>query len=318
MPSKTPGRPKARSGSGPRLESEARQEPAQEPEQQEPTGPRVSAVLVAFNQADELRRAIKALERSQGAERIEILIVDCGSHDDSPNLDTEFPSVQILRLPQNFGATRAMNIAVRTSKAELLFFLSPQLEVLPDTILRLADAVEEDSATSAVCPLLLDPDGKPVARTYRIPTAADLAAGVLRIAAIDAEAAEPVTVEYASRDALMVRKQFVRGINYFDERFGEYWADLDLAMQIHRAGRKIRAVPAIRATLHPADDPLRDYPGAQADRIVGAATFLGKYNGFAAGFKFRAGAILRALLAFNFKRLSLLMAGQHLGSQAGR
>lgn len=285
--------------------------------QEEPSGPRVSAILVAFNQADELRRAIQALQHSGGEARLEILIVDCGSHDDSARLDAEYPAVQILRLPQHFGATRAMNIAVRTAKAELLLFLSPWVEVLPDTVARLADRLEKDASLAAVCPLLLNPEGEPVARAYRIPSAQDLAAGVLRIMKVD-PAEESVPVEYASRDALLVRKQFLRHMNYFDERFGEYWGDLDLAMQARRTGKKICVIPAIHATLHPGDDPLRGFPLAEADRIVGAWEFLGKYNGFFAGFGFRISAILRALLAFNFKRLSLLMSGQHMGSQAGR
>jgi GT2 family glycosyltransferase len=289
-------------------------EPQSTPVHEEPSGPRVSAILVAYNQAPELRRAIAALERSA---RLEIVIVDCGSQDDSPQLDAEFPAVQILRLPRHFGATRAMNIAIRTAKAELLLFLSPLVEVLPDTVTRLADRLEQDASSAAVCPLLLDPAGQPVARAYRIPSSADLAAGVLRIMKADT-GEESVAVEYASRDALLVRKQFLRGMNYFDERFGEYWADLDLAMQIRRAGKKIRVIPSIHATLHLGDDPLRGHAPAEADRIVGAAAFLGKYDGFFAGFKFRMAAILRALLAFNFKRLSLLLGGEHMGSQAGR
>ena len=109
-------------------------------------------------------------------------------------------------------------------------------------------------------------------------------------------------------------------MNYFDERFGEYWADLDLAVQIRRAGKSIRVIPSIRATLHPGDDPLAGYPlGREADlQTVGAAEFLAKYGGFFAGFKFRFSAILKALLAFNFKRLSMLLGGEHMGSQAGR
>lgn len=302
MPAKPPAAPPA---------------PPLTPAQEESIGPRVSAILVAYNQCTELRRALEALERSQDRARLEILIVDCGSQDDSPELDTEFPAVQILRLPRHFGATRAMNIATRTAKAELLLFLSPLVEVQPDTVMRLAGALEEDATSAAVCPALVDPSGQAVARTYRIPSGADLAAGVLHIMKVDS-AESPVAVEYASRDALLVRKQFLRGMNYFDERFGEYWADLDLAMQIRGAGKKIRVIPSIRATLYPGEDPLRGSAEAEADRTVGAAAFLGKYQGGFAGFKFRVAAIFRALLAFNFKRLSLLLGGEHLGSQAGR
>ena len=69
-------------------------------------------ITEASGLAPALRRAIEALERSQERDRLEILVVDCGSQDESPRLDGDYPAVQILRLPQHFGATRAMNIAL--------------------------------------------------------------------------------------------------------------------------------------------------------------------------------------------------------------
>jgi len=288
------------------------------PEADEPSGPRVSAVLVSFNQAPALRRALEALEGSQDRERLEIVVVDCGSQDESPRLDADYPAVQILRLPQHFGATRAMNIAMRTAKAELVLLLSPSVEVAPDTVTRLAASLEEDAATTAVCPLLCDPSGEPVPQVYRIPSAGALAAGALEPVGVDVTKESIPIDEYAGRDALLVRKQFIRGMNYFDERFGEYWADLDLAMQIRRAGKKIRVYPSIRATLHADPDPLQGDAVAAADRILGAAAFVGKYGGSFAGFRFRLSAILKALGRFDLRGMSLLISGEKIGSQAGR
>lgn len=318
MPAKSPGARRE-----PRPVDAPAAQPAHglQPEQEEPKGPRISAILIAFNQAAELRRAIEALQQGSAAPEkspaIEILVVDCGSQDESPQLDAEFPTIQILRLPRHFGATRAMNIAMRTAKAELLFFLSPAVEVQPGTVLGLANRLEADASCAAIAPLLVSPTGEPAPTAYRIPSAEDLSAARLRVVPVDVNE-DSVAVEYVRRDALLVRRQFLLGMNYFDERFGEYWADLDLAMQIRRAGKKLRVVPSLKATLHPGDDPLRGLPEAEADRTVGAAEFLGKYSGAFAGFKFRLAAILRALLAFNFKRLSLLMSSSHMGSQAGR
>ncbi len=65
---------------------------------------------------------------------------------------------------------------------------------------------------------------------------------------------------YPGREALLVRKQFVAGMNYFDERFGEYWADADLAIKIRKAGRKLEMYPAIRATWHAPRRRLRTIP----------------------------------------------------------
>jgi GT2 family glycosyltransferase len=276
---------------------------------------------VAFEQAPALRRAIVALERSHGRERLEILVVDCGSHDETSRIDAEFASVTMLRLPHHLGATRAMNIATRTAKADLLLFLSPDVEVAPDTMSALADRLDADESTVAACPLLTAPDGSPALKAGGLPTRETLEAAcrgeAFQPVAFDA-AQESITVAYAGLEALMVRKQFVRGMNYFDERYGHYWPEAELAMQIRSAGKKIRVYPAVRAVLYESSDPLAGDPLAAADRIVGAAAFLGKYEGFMAGLSFRVGAILRALGRFDLGQVSALIGGSKLdGSQAG-
>jgi len=293
----------------------------QEQHPEEPQVPRVSAVLVAYRQSTALRRAIEALEHSRDRERLEILVVDCGSQDDTTQIDSEYPAVTMLRLPQHLGSARAMNIASRTAKADLLLFLSPDVEVAPETVSALADRLDADESSVAAAPMLTAPDGSPALTSGNLPTRETLEAvcrgGAYPRTSIDT-AQESVAVEYAGLEALLIRKQFVRGMNYFDQRYGHYWPEADLAMQIRRAGKKIRVYPAIRAVLHPAPDPLADDPLAQADRICGAAAFLGKYDGFLAGFGFRLSAALRALGRFDLGQAGALLGGSKLdGSQAG-
>ena len=306
-------------------------EPAQKPGrvEQEPQAPRVSAILVAYNQAPALRRAIEALEGSRDRDRLEILVVDCGSSDASAQLDTDFPAVNMLRLPHHLGAARAMNIATRTAKADLVFYLSPDVEVGPDTVTALADRLQPDpdihvdaseTEVTAVCPLLIDVDGRPVSRIHPIPTRAELSeaarGGQLPSTDLDLTQ-ESIAVAYPELDAILIRKHFVRSMNYFDQRFGHYWADADLAMQIRGAGKKIRLFPGIRATYHPAPDPLEGDPLARADRVSGAAALVGKYEGSGAALGFRLGAVLSALARFDLGMVSKLTGGQKLdGSQA--
>jgi glycosyltransferase involved in cell wall biosynthesis len=280
----------------------------------EPIEPRVTAILIVFNQADAARRAIAALEKSQDREHLEIIVVDCGSSDASSQLDAEFAGISVLRLPHNFGATKALNIGTRTAKAELVFYVSPNVEVAPDTLDKLAGHLEADSELSAVCPLLVDADGADVSQMRFLPTREDFSKDTLAGRSLDLSQ-ESIDVEYPGMDALLVRKHFIKGMNYFDERFGHYWADADLAAQIRRAQRKVRLYPAIRATYCSAPDPHAGDVLAEADRILGAAAFLGKYGG--GGFVFRLAAIFRALGSFNFKLLGALVSGQKLdGSQA--
>lgn len=284
---------------------------------QEPTEeiiePKVSAILVGYNQAAALRRAIRALEASKERERLQILVIDCGGHDETAQLDTEFEKITVLRLPMHLGATKAMNIGVRTAKAEILFFLSPNVEVVPDTVMQLAAKLESEGDIAAVCPLLTDPEGRPVSKDHDV---AAVIAGEEGASDVDANA-ESVEMAYPGLDALMIRKAFLKGMNYFDERFGNSWADADLAMQIRRAQRKIKLFPAIRAIYHNEPDPAAADPLYAADRQLGAAAFLGKYRGFVSGLTFRIGATFRAIGRFDLKQAGALISGQKLdGTQA--
>lgn len=285
----------------------------------------MSAILVGYNQAPALRRAVQALENSHDRDKLEILVVDCGSSDESTALDTDFPAVNMLRLPHHLGAARAMNIATRTAKAELLFYISPNVEVAPETVTALADRLQPDPEAPeteivAVCPLLINVAGHAASRIHPIPTRAELQAAArgepLPSTQLDL-AQESIAIAYPELDAVLIRKHFVRSMHYFDQRFGHYWADADLAMQIKRAGKQILLFPAIRATYHPAPDPLDGDVLARADRISGAAALVGKYEGGMAGFSFKLGAVLSALAKFDLGMVGKLTGGSKLdGSQA--
>jgi GT2 family glycosyltransferase len=291
-------------------------------EPQAPAVPRVSAILIGYNQAAALRRAIEALERSEQREQLEILVVDCASADDTSSLDESYPALTLLRLPHHFGATKALNIATRTARGEFLLFLSPEVEVAPDTVVRLMERFEAATDAAAACPLLVNPEGEPVWRVLPAPTrelfAQISAGGAPPYTPAPDLAQESIVAAYPGRDALLVRKQFVAGMNYFDERLGEYWADADLALQTRRAGKKIRLYPQIRVTVHaPSAAEPRDTAHV-SDRIVGAAVLLRKYQGFLASAGFRFGAMFKALGSFNLGLFFALLNGTKMdASQAG-
>ena len=269
--------------------------------QDAPQGLRASVILLTYNQAPALRRALSALEQSQGRENFEIVVVDCASQDGSSSLDTEFP-VHMLRLPHHMGAGRALNIGVRTAKADLVLFLSPNVEVQPETVMALVNAMDTEPDTIAVCPALPG-----ATHTYRLPDPANVA---MVPAAPDGD-----TVEFPTLDALMIRKSFIVAMNFFDQRYGHYWVDAELAMQIRRVAKKIRYRADIQAAYHAAPDPLDGDSVAITDRVNGAAEFAGKYGGGAFGM--RLGAAFSALGRFDIGGFVGLLSGQKLdGSQA--
>ena len=272
-------------------------------EEQPAPQPKVTALIFSYDSAPALRRCLTALEGSNDRALIEILVVDCGSHDESPQLDSEFEGVTILRLPRYFGRTKALNIATRTAAGEHLFLLSPEVEVLPTTIPALLSRLDTDSEAAAVCPLLLDTESRPHAQFFGLPTPAT---GLeLTPVTID-KAAQAVAVEYATFEAFLVRKYFIKGINYLDERYGEFWPDAELCYQIRRAGRKIQVLPQVTALYTPHSPYSESSKNIlDADRIHGLATYFSKHYGFMSGLLFRIKSILKALVTL---RLSLFIA----------
>ncbi|HTC90264.1 MAG TPA: glycosyltransferase [Bryobacteraceae bacterium] len=280
-----------------------------------PPAIKVTALVFSYDSAPALRRCLAALEGSNDRASMEILVVDCGSHDESAQLDSEFSGVTMLRLPRYFGRTKALNIGTRTSAGEYLFFMTPEVEVLPTTIPSLVARLESDPETVAVCPLLVDTQTELAEQFFRLPTPDD---GMdLTPVTVD-KTAEVFPVELATFQAFLVRKFFVKGLNYLDERYGDSWSDAELCYQIRRVSRKTLALPQVTALYTPGS-PYAESARTilAADRVHGAATFFGKHYGMMSGILFRTKAILKALFTFRIPLFIALASGAKIdGSQS--
>jgi hypothetical protein len=276
-----------------------------EPLAQTSKPPKVSALVVSYNRRDLLRRALEALERSEARETIEIVVVDNGSTDGSQDLEVVFPHARFIRIPRNFGLTKALNLGVRGSEAEYVFFLHEDTEVFPDTARLLAALLDAQPDAGAVCPLLVDADGRPAPQLGYFPPD-----DTWRPAE---PGPEPMPVEYPRGAALMMRRPLFNAIRQIDERYGQFGSDADLCFQIRRAGKKILLAPEARARHEgrAGESTLR-----QADRQQGTAAWIGKYQGFGSGLWAQIRAVFGALGSLQLGLLRYLLANQKVdGSQ---
>jgi len=259
-------------------------------------------VVVSRNRANLLRKCLESVEKSEGRDTLQLIVVDNGSVDGSGQLDAEFPAAQFVRLPKNFGLTKALNIGWRAADAEYVLFLHDDTEVSPSTALALADALDANADAAAVCPLLVDEEGRPAPQLGNLPPD-----GQWRPAEITA--GDPVPVRFARGAALMVRVYTIKAIRQIDERYGQFGSDADLAAQMLRASKKTLLVPAARVKHR--DN--REYTAHErADFRMAQAVFAGKYNGFAAGLRARLSTIFSPLLGLRFGEVRYTLAGQKI------
>ena len=274
----------------------------QQNQEQEKRPPRVSVVVVSRNRAALLRRCLEALKKSEGRETLQIVVVDNGSSDGSAQLDIDFPQAQFIRLPKNFGLTKAMNLGWRAADAEYVFFLHDDTEVEPGAAIRLAETLDANPSAAAACPLLVDDEGRPAPQLGALPPDGQWHAA-------EPSLSQPEPVEYPRGAALMMRVYVIRAVRQIDERYGQFGGDADLAAQILRASKKILLDPAARVRHHGS----AAYSALErADFLLGRAVFMGKYLGFAAGLRARLAAVAGPLLSFRFGELRYTVAGQKI------
>ena len=275
--------------------------PTQKPDGEKP-GLRVSAVVVSRNRAALLRRCLESLEASEGRATLQVIAIDNASTDGSAQWDAQFPKVQFIRLPKNFGLTKAMNIGWRAADAPYVFFLHDDAAVEPPTIGRLAGVLDAHPDAAAVCPLLVDGEGRPAPQLGSLPPDG-------RWRPADPAGDEPIPVEYPRGAALMMRVFLIRAIRQIDERYGQFGGDADLAAQILKANKKILLVPTARAR----HEGSAGYSSAErADFLLSRAVFLEKYYGFGRGIQARVTAIFGPLLAFRLGEFRSTVAGQKI------
>ena len=131
-------------------------------------------------------------------------------------------------------------------------------------------------------------------------------------------APKSVPVEYATFHAFLVRKYFVKGINYLDERYGESWSDVELCYQIRRASRKTLVLPqatALYTRQLPLLGRLRNDFGGRPDPWRGGLFRQTLWLHYRLGFRLK--EILKALFTFRLGLFAALVSGSKIdGSQS--
>ena len=267
--------------------------------------PRVTALVVSRNDAEGLRRCLERLEASDSRDRLEILVVDDGSHDGTADVLLDFPAVISLRMPKRLGWTRAVNIGLRTAKGDLVLLMGPDALVEPDTISRLADRLEASSETGAVCPAISavwpfpSPDALLQAwKSGDLPGSRPPGPG---------EAA----VDYPRGAPIMVRRELLRAMNYLDNRFGHAWSDLEMCWRIRSGGKQIVAMPDVPVQM-PAAGRHPIEPLEWIDSAHGIATWIGLHHGTATAIRFRVSAALTAVSRGKLGAVAGILSGEKI------
>lgn len=214
--------------------------------------PQVSIFIVNYNTRDLLIKCLESIFDTKGDIVVDIFVADNNSNDGSPEMvKARFPQIFLSRYSENMGFTRAINPLLPVAKGKYYLLLHPDVEILPNTLMRLVEFLECEPQAGIAGANLYYADGTPnpcevlwpgfkndllcfaVRLFHRLPGAKKL------IGSYDPrEWSHEATCQVTSvwNACMMVRREVFEAIGYFDENFFYASADWDLCKRANEAG----------------------------------------------------------------------------------
>jgi GT2 family glycosyltransferase len=211
----------------------------------------VSVVVVTWNRRDLLRSCLQSLTRQQLKQPFEVVVVDNGSDDGSPEMALrEFASqpafrLTLIRNPDNRGFCAANNQGFAASNSELVALLNNDAEAEPDWLQGLAGAFESGPEIGmAASKILVYEDPRRIDKAGHLiyPDGQNRGRGSGEIDRGQYDRVEEVL--WPDGCAAMYRREMLDQIGGFDEDFFAYADDAELGLRARIAGWKCLYIPS--------------------------------------------------------------------------
>lgn len=214
----------------------------------------VKVVILNWNGAKHLERFLPSVV-SNTPEGVGIVVADNGSTDGSVSLlEERFPSVEIVRLPENYGFAEGYNRALSRIEADCYILLNSDVETPDGWCKPLTDALEADSTLAAVSPKIMSLDSPD---TFEYAGACGGFIDALGypfcrgriLSAIEKDRGQydtPCDIFWASGACMACRSDVFHAVGGFDADFFAHQEEIDLCWRMQKAGYRIGVVPASR------------------------------------------------------------------------
>lgn len=223
--------------------------------------PLVSVIILNYHSPEATVRCVRHLLKQSVAPKIEILVVDNHSCDDSVgvfrNRFREFPSVRIIEAPRNLGFGGGCNLGARFARGDYLLINNPDKLLEDHGIEKLVEKIDNDDRIGIIGPSLVHGDGTVRSSARAFPRPVDVVAKrsmlskivpgsldrYLQLRASPGERA----VDWVVGGCFLIRRDFFLSLDGFDERFFLFFEDIDLCRRVHASGKSVLYFPSVTA-----------------------------------------------------------------------
>ncbi|MEL7250440.1 MAG: bifunctional riboflavin kinase/FAD synthetase [Bacteroidota bacterium] len=221
-------------------------------EEESMTADSLAIVILNYNGAKYLREYLPSVLESVVGTSHQVIVADNASTDESVSiLQSEFPNVEVIVLPENYGFADGYNQALKQVEATYYVLLNSDVKVVPGWLSPCLEQLRANSKLAACQPKIkslmnpsafeyagaaggwLDALGYPFCRGRIFATVEEDKGQYDEIAPIF----------WASGAAMFVRADLFHAFGGFDPDYFAHAEEIDLCWRMKRAGYTISAVP---------------------------------------------------------------------------
>jgi glycosyltransferase involved in cell wall biosynthesis/GT2 family glycosyltransferase len=239
-------------------------------------GAALALVTVSFNSEAVLGALLDSTARHLPGVRV--IVVDCGSTDDSLGIAGKHPAAVSVPAGANLGFGRGTNLGLAHVTEPVTVFVNPDVELIDDSLLSLAAALAAGQPDRLLAPLVLTPAGTRQDTVHPLPgSAAELARlvlspghvpGPLGTAIAPWRSRRPRPVGWAVGCALAGRTTTLRALGPFSDSIFMYGEDLELGLRAAGSGVPTWFWPVARVIHRGAHSTAAAYGGEPFDVLA--------------------------------------------------
>ncbi len=212
----------------------------------------LSFIIVNWNTKELLSDCLESIFRTVTALSYEVIVVDNASADGSVDLLTQkYPQVKTIANRENRGFGAANNQAFAGMKGKYALLLNTDAVLTQGAVQKLWMFAEANPRAAIVCGQLQNADGSKQNSIAAFPTLLTLAINTSLLEYLFPgkypskryDHTGPLAVDSAIGACMMIRKQALDEVSFFDDRYFFFFEETDMAYAMKRAGWQIYQVP---------------------------------------------------------------------------
>lgn len=226
--------------------------------------PMCSVVICSYNGASTIESCLRSMRRLNYRWGYEVIVVDDGSTDRTPEILRQFPEVRYIRLEHNRGLSHARNVGLEAAKGDIVVYTDSDCEADEDWLYYIALTLTRSTHVGVGGPNLIPDEGSWIAACVGISPG-----GPTHVMINDREA------EHVPGCNMAFYAWAVRQIGAFDPQFRTAGDDVDFIWRLQHNGYTIGFAPAAQVW-HYRRNTISAY--LQQQRGYGQAEALLKYK----------------------------------------